>query len=69
MKIIIIDAKEQPQGPILILGDLNASTARIEKLAEELKDKSLIDVGAQAEKFGNTKEDYTCTAHGANKNN
>ena len=65
MKIIITDAKEQPRGPIPIVGDLNASTARIDKLAVKLKDRRLIDVGAQAEKYGNTKEDYTCTAHGA----
>ena len=68
-KIIFEDIKEQPHGPVLIVGDVNASTRKISKLAYELEQTNFIDVGAQAEKYGNPNEDYTCLAHGAKNAN
>ena len=68
IEAIIDDIKCQPRGPVLILGDLDASIHRPDCLNQGIKDKRLTDVAAQADKWGNAQFDYTCNAHSANNN-
>ena len=65
IKIILEDAKQHPRGTMMIVGNLNSSTCKIASLDIESKESRLIDMGAQAEHFGNQNEDFTCRAHGA----
>ena len=67
LKIIKDDIKRQPKGPVLILGDFNCTITRIAEISDDLDAKDLIDVGSQADKFGNKKDDATCLAHGAKR--
>ena len=53
IRIILDDIKQQPKGPVLILGDLNCRTAMIQCLQDELEQGRLIDVGVQAQKMAN----------------
>ena len=67
LKIMKDDIKRQPKGPVLILGDFNCTITRIAEIHDDLDAKDLIDVGSQADKFGNKKDDTTCLAHGAKR--
>ena len=65
LRITKDDIKKQPKGPVLILGDFKCTLSNILEISKDIENLELIDVGSQAEKFGNKKDDYTCLAHGA----
>ena len=47
------------------MGDFNCTLSNIFEISKDIENLELIDVGSQAGKFGNKKDDYTCLAHGA----
>ena len=62
---ILEDMHLQPPGPMLILGDFNGNLHNFSGISTELAQGGLVDVGAQAARYGTTPADYTCTAHHA----
>ena len=56
LEAIIDDMEKQPPGPTLVLGDLNGDVGNFKILQEVVKDGTLIDVGAQAERWGESSE-------------
>ena len=50
--------------PCFLLGDLSGEATSFPALAEAVHQHNLIDVGMQAQRWGRTQADITCTAHG-----
>ena len=66
LQAILDDMAMQPQGPAMIVGDLNGDTHTFPILQQALGNHLLIDVGAQASQWGQQDSDYTCSAPGTN---
>ena len=67
IEYILEDMAHRPQGPMMIVGDLNGDTQNFRAVQEALQTQELLDVGAHASKWGSTPADYTCKAPGARK--
>ena len=65
MEWILEDIELQPAGPVMIVGDINGNLSDFKALQEAVQRGSLLDVGAHAQRWGRTPNDYTCKAPGA----
>ena len=64
---ILSDMQAQPQGPAIIMGDLNGDPSTFPNLTHQQKRGNLIDVGEQAHQWGQPSSAYTCKAKNAKK--
>ena len=60
---IMSDMQMQPPGPMLIMGDLNGDPATFPILTQQQEQGNLLDVGEQAQQWGQPKAAYTCKAN------
>ena len=61
---ILEDIALQPPGPVLVMGDINGDPDTFPDLQQAICTHSLLDVGAQAHRWGQVASDYTCRAQG-----
>ena len=67
IQAILEDMALQPPGPMLVLGDINGDPATFHDLQQALNKHTLLDVGAQAQQWGEVPCDYTCRAQGTHR--
>jgi len=58
--IILDEVDAQPDAPVYLVGDFNASRHKINSLEQAVQAKKLIDIGAQASKYGGIDNLGTC---------
>ena len=51
-EVALADAREQPEGPKLIAGDINASICTILALEDAIREEEYVNVGAIASAYG-----------------